>query len=136
MTRIAVAVIARREAWVRRSTLKVAGGDMYAIGTLRATDRGQSTSQPCRANTKIKFVEIRDKSTSVPAMAICPWPTGDPLLQGAGYSLEYPAITLTGLTDGAVSTTPTVGRILRIGACPDTPRGDEGTPFDKKLYRK
>jgi len=45
---------------------------MYAIGTLRASDRGQSTSQPCRANTKIKFVEIRDKSTSVPAMAICP----------------------------------------------------------------
>jgi len=59
-----------------------------------------------RTNTKIKFVEILDKSTFIPAMAICLWPAGDGLVQGAGYSLEVAPIMLTRLTGGEYQYAP------------------------------
>ena len=69
-------------------------------------DSGQPTSQPLRTNTKIKFVEIRDESTFIPAMAICLWPAGDGLVQAQAYSLEDPSIMLTRLTGGECQYAP------------------------------
>jgi hypothetical protein len=81
------------------------------IGAIRAADRGQSTSQP-RAGRTQKSNSLKSVTKALLSLR---WPSvygsADRLLQGAGYSLEYPSITLTGQTDGEVSMTPASGRI-------------------------
>jgi hypothetical protein len=69
-----------------------------------------------------KLLEIRDRSTMIPALAIKLSPTGDTagdyLLRRAGYDLGRPLIMLTRLTDGEAGPSRTPSARQTPGSAP------------------